>query len=106
MIRALIEAPSRGHVVEWLPQVVADGWRAVLWLLMIAAIGRLLTDSRTPGTSWVSLGRWALMVFIVRSAVTQAQNWHAPITYEGLPVTTLAVLLVLLSSVRFREPSP
>lgn len=95
----------------------ANVWRLVLWVAMVALTERFMADAwrhyRRVG-SWrvppkdaaVVWGRLALIVFVARSAVVQAEAWSAPVTLEGLPFTTLAVALCWVSALWYRRQLP
>lgn len=97
MMLAAEKAASAGHVIDWISTPVADAWRTGLWVVSILLVVRLISWSikgrnmQAPTASVI--GRVALAIFVLRSAFSQAENWHATITYEGMPITTLCVIL-------------
>jgi hypothetical protein len=95
----------------------ANVWRLVLWVAMVFLTERFMADAwrhRKRVGSWrvppadaaIVWGRMALIVFVGRSAIVQAEAWSAPVTLEGLPFTTLAVALCWVSALMYRRQLP
>lgn len=80
-----------GTPITWLPDWLALGWRALLWLAMVYLIVRLAFRAARGDTPLLAWGRAALMFFMIQELVIDAERFHDPLTYEGVPIITIAV---------------
>src|SRR5262245_8158505 len=97
--------------VEFVPILVVQVWRVLLWGIELSLIATLLPwmirswRERHDGLhraqeygAWILIG---VFIVILRSIIVQAERWDDPLWLEELPVTTV-VMLVWLRARRLR----
>lgn len=87
----MAESVYPGTVITWLPEWIAFGWRALLWLAIVYLIARMTLRAIRGDAPMLAYGRAALVLFLVQELITDAERYHDPITYEGVPIVTVAV---------------
>lgn len=99
-----------GHEIEWLPIWVGNVWRLMLFLLCLSLLTQIIRGWLIPNGYIRTLPSerrvaWACVaLFTLRSLVTSIMAFDAPIAYEGIPITTAAVILGLLALRRITPP--
>lgn len=92
--------------LDFIPAGVADLWRVLLWLAIVAVGSRILADAiGGGGLPSTRMGRWALLVLLGQNCVLLAERWGQSPALEYTPVATLAVVLAWLSTRRYTSPA-
>lgn len=92
--------------LDFIPVPLAQVWRVVLWLGIVAVAARLLGDALGGGgLPSTRLGRWALLVLLAQNAVLMAERWNQPPALEYTPVTTIAVLIAWQATRFYDRPA-
>lgn len=89
-----------GTPIEWMPPWVANVWRFFLFvatcliigqfiMMMKHRYGRFRFQSRSMSFFWS-----AIFVFLLRTVVVQIERFGGQAVYEGLPMDTVAVVLL------------
>jgi hypothetical protein len=98
-----------GTELDGFPVWLANAWRVVLWLGMIAwlakMVDRVIYSRRIESGSLYWL-RFAVIILFARNAWAQAHNWDAPLAWDGVPITTLALACAWMSTYRYSHPAP
>lgn len=101
------QAVYAGTPIDFLPLWLVQGWRVLLWAAELSLIGSMVVflpraikcrRAETPVVDdWVIPLYLGVMIYLVMSAVTQIENWGAPLVVEGMPVNTVIVCIFLYS---------
>lgn len=83
-----------GTPIAWLPEWIAFGWRAALWLWIIYLIARMTVRAIRGDAPMLAWGRAALVFFLSQELIIGAERVGQPLTYEGVPIVTLATFCV------------
>lgn len=92
-----------GTPIEWLPIWVASIWRFAYFLAAVSVLSRFAfmtvkrhgnLQFRTITMQWMW---WALVVYTLKSLLGQVERWGDQAVYEGLPLNTVAIVLLWLS---------
>jgi hypothetical protein len=94
-----------GTPLYWVPQPVADVWRAALFVAILVLVLRMAYEAiRFPQlAAWVIWWRASLTVLLLDAVWLQIERWGDPITLEGVPVTSLAVGLAVWSAFTYER---
>ena len=88
-----------GTPLSFLPEIVSDAWRVVLWVGIMLTVSRMawraIQPQRTPAV--ILYGRASLAVFLLGAAVIDAQRWGHPVTWENTGVATVGLILAHLA---------
>lgn len=92
-----------GTPIEWLPLWVASVWRFLYFIAVVVVMSRFIFMTvkrhgkfqfRTQTMQWMW---WALLAYTLKALVGQVERWGDQAVYEGLPLSTLAVVFMWLS---------
>lgn len=86
----MTESVYPGTVISWLPDWLAFGWRAALWIAMVYLISRMTFRAVRGDAPMLAYGRAALVLFMVQELILDAERFRDPLTYEGVPIITAA----------------
>lgn len=64
----------------------------------------VMANQRLQVSRALIIGRLALAMFIISDMILNAERFHQPLTWEGLPFTTVGVALALWAS--FADDTP
>lgn len=94
-----------GTTIAWLPDWLAFGWRAALWLAIVYLILRMAVRAIRGDAPMLAWGRAALVLFMIQELVLDAERFHDPLTYEGVPIITVAVFCAWRAMLVADEPA-
>lgn len=77
--------------MTWLPDWIAMGWRVGVWLAIMYLVGKMAWRAVQGDHPMLAYGRAALVIFMVQDLLVNAERFGDPLTYEGVPITTIAV---------------
>ncbi len=94
-----------GTPIYWLPQWIADAWRALLFLVILILVLRMTYDAihLRQFATWVIWWRASLTILLLDAAWLQLERWGDPLTVEGVPVTSVAVGLAAWSAFTYER---
>lgn len=81
-----------GTPITWLPDWLALVWRVGLWIAILIIVIRMTTRAIKGTNPSLSYGRAALVILLCQQLVTNAERFGDPLTFEGSPITTIAVV--------------
>lgn len=104
---SLTAALYGGSELDGFPVWLANAWRVVLWLGMIAwlakMVDRFIYSRRVESGSLYWL-RICVFIMFARNAWAQAHNWDQALAWDGVPITSLAVACAWMSTYRYSHP--
>jgi hypothetical protein len=95
--------------IDFIPIVVVQVWRVVVWVVSLALLGSItqfLPQAWRARNNEAIMSRWALdlytavAIFVFQGCVAQAVRWHTPLMLQGLPITTFAIVWCVSARVR------
>lgn len=88
-----------GTPIGFIPTWLADAWRIAFWASASIVVIRMAARAMRPErvSPAVAYGRVAVIVLIAAEFVLDAERWRQPITWEGLPPATIAVVFAWLA---------
>jgi hypothetical protein len=94
-----------GTPLYFLPQWVADTWRTLLFLAILVLVLRMAYDAihLRQIAAWVIWWRASLTVLLLDAAWVQIERWGDPLVVEGVPVTSVAVVLAAWSAFSYER---